>query len=236
MSTSSQAIAGAMDTQVMEQEIAARNIANIVTPGFKRNIALIESMEKGHGGSSVSTPTVTGVGLDLSQGPLQPTGNDLDMGLQGEGFFSVETPEGTLYTRNGAFRLNQNGVLVTQDGSPVLGESGQIQIPAGATKLTVGSDGQLHCDATTLGKLKITAFDKPGLLRQAGNSNYAGDAAGPKTAAACSVHQGCLEASNVDPMTELVQMMATFRNYQASAHSLHSIEDSATKLYAWARS
>ena len=125
----------------------------------------------------------------------------MDFGLQGEGFFAVETPNGTLYTRNGTFRLNENGVLVTQDGNPVLGETGQIQIPAGTTKLTVGSDGQLHTDSATIGKLKLVTFDKPGLLQQAGNSNYAGDAAGPKQAADCSVHQGCLEASNVDPMT-----------------------------------
>jgi flagellar basal-body rod protein FlgF len=236
MSTSSQAIAGAMDTQIMEQEVSARNIANVVTPGFKRNIALVESMDKGNGDSSVSTPTITGIGLDLSQGPLQPTGNDLNLGLQGEGFFSIETPDGTLYTRNGTFRLNENGVLVTQDGNPVLGESGQIQVPAGTIKLTVGTDGQLHTDSTTIGKLKLVAFDKPGMLQQAGNSNYVGDAASPKAAANCSVHQGCLEASNVDPMTELVQMMATFRDYQACARSLRSIEDSASNLYSWARS
>jgi flagellar basal-body rod protein FlgF len=236
MSTSSQAIAGAMDAQILAQDVAARNIANIVTPGFKRNIALVEAMNKGTGPSGISTPTVTGIGLDLSQGPLQPTGSDLDLGIQGEGFFSIETPEGTLYTRNGAFRLNENGLLVTQDGNPVLGESGQIQVPAGTTKLTVGSDGQLHTDSTTIGKLRIVAFDKPGMLRQAGNSNYVGDAASPRPAADYSVHQGRLEASNVEPMTELVQMMSTFRDYQACARSLHSIEDSATKLYAWARS
>jgi flagellar basal-body rod protein FlgF len=237
MSSSSQAISGAMDTLVMAQDVSARNIANVVTPGFKRNIALVESMNKGGGGgSSTGMPTVTGIGLDLSQGSLQPTGNNLDFGLQGDGFFSVQTPDGVLYTRNGTFRLNENRVLVTQDGHPVLGESGEIQIPESAARVTVSSDGQLHSDTATIGKLKIVAFDKPGLLRQAGNSTYIGDAAGPKDATACSVQQGCLEASNVDPMTEMVQMMATFRDYQASARSLHSIEDSASKLYAWARS
>jgi flagellar basal-body rod protein FlgF len=236
MSGSSQAIAGAMDTLVMAQDVSARNIANVVTPGFKRNIALVESMNKDSSGSSVGTPTVTGIGLDLSQGSLQPTGNNLDFGLQGDGFFSVQTTEGVLYTRNGTFRLNENRVLVTQEGNPVLGDSGEIQVPESAAGVTVSSDGQLHTDTATIGRLKIVAFDKPGLLRQAGNSTYVGDAAGPKDATACSVHQGCLEASNVDPMTELVQMMATFRDYQASARSLHSIEDSATKLYAWARS
>ena len=125
---------------------------------------------------------------------------------------------------------------MTQDGNPALGESGPIQVPAGTVKLTVGSDGQIHTDSTTLGKLKLVTFDKPGMLQQAGNSNYVGDAASPKAATNCTVHQGCLEASNVEPMTEMVQMMATFRDYQACARSLHSIEDSATKLYSWARS
>ena len=179
---------------------------------------------------------MTGVGLDLSQGPLQQTGNNLDLGLQGDGFFSIQTKDGVLYTRNGSFRLNENRVLVTQDGNPVLGDSGEIQIPESAGRVTVSSDGQIHTDTATIGKLKIVAFDKPGLIRQAGNSAYAGDAAGPKDATACSVHQGSLEASNVDPMTEMVQMMANFRDYQASARSMHSIEDSANKLYAWARS
>jgi flagellar hook-basal body protein len=99
MSSSSQAIAGAMDTQIMAQDITARNIANVVTPGFKRNIALVESMSKGSGASGISTPTVTGIGLDLSQGPLQATGNDMNFGIQGEGFFAIETPEGRPSTR-----------------------------------------------------------------------------------------------------------------------------------------
>jgi flagellar basal-body rod protein FlgG len=236
MTTPSQAIAGAMDTQILAQDVAARNIANIVTPGFKRNIALVQSMNKGSGPSSVSTPAVAGIGLDLSQGQLRPTGNDLDLGVQGEGFFSIRTPEGTLYTRNGSFSLNENRTLVTQDGNAVLGDSGPIQVPAGTTKLTVGSDGQVQANSTPIGKLKIVAFDKPGALQQAGNSNYVGDAASPRPAADYSVHQGCLEASNVDPMTELVQMLSTYRDYQACARSLHSIEDSATKLYTWARS
>ena len=106
MSSSTQAVAGAMDTQIMAQEVAARNIANVVTPGFKRNIALVESIAEAQGGSGANNPTVTGIGLDMSQGPLQSTSGDLDVAIQGEGFFAVQTPQGVLYTRNGTFQLN----------------------------------------------------------------------------------------------------------------------------------
>jgi len=236
MSSSSQAVAGAMDTQIMAQEVAARNIANVVTPGFKRNIAMVESMANAQGGNATHNPVVTGIGLDMSQGALQATSNPLDLAIQGEGFFAVQTKQGVLYTRNGTFKLNGDNVLVTQDGSPVLGESGEIQIPAGQAKVTVSSDGQVMAGTATIGKLKIVAFDKPTLLQQVGNSTYAGNAAQPRAAAAFSIQQGYVEGSNVEPVSEMVRMMSTFRDYQACARSLRSIEDSASSLYSWARS
>ena len=236
MSSSTQAVAGAMDMQIMAQDVAARNIANVVTPGFKRNIALVEAIAGAQGGGDQNSPVVTGVGLDMSQGPLQSTSNDLDVAVQGEGFFAVQTPRGVLYTRNGTFRLNENGVLVTQDGAAVQGESGEIQIPPHAGKVTIGSDGQVIAGTGAVGKLKVVAFDKPGMLQQAGGSTYAGDAAQPRAARAYAVHQGFVEGSNVEAVSEMVRMMSTFRDYQACARSLRSIEDSATSLYSWARS
>jgi flagellar basal-body rod protein FlgG len=102
--------------------------------------------------------------------------------------------------------------------------------------VAINTNGEVNAGGTSAGKLKIVAFNKPAMLRQAGSSTYAGDAAEPRPAAAFSVHQGYVEASNVDPVSELVRMMSTFRDYQACARSLRSIEDSANSLYSWARS
>ena len=233
MDAATQTVASAMEAYVKAQEITARNVANVATPGFKRNIAMFENVAGESEGTEV--PTVTQVSLDLSQGSLTPTYNALDLAVKGDGFFTVQGPDGFSYTRNGSFRLDENRILVTQQGHPVLGESGEIQIPDGGDQIVVGSSGDLSFGDVMVGKLRITTFQEPGMLRQKGSGEFNGDQAGPQAALAADVRQGYLEASNVKPVAELVRMMSTLRDYEGSARSLKAIEDSASKLYAWAR-
>jgi len=234
MDVATQTVASAMEAYVKAQEITARNVANVATPGFKRNIAMFENVVNESDGAEV--PTITQVRLDLSQGPLMPTYNSLDLALKGEGFFTIQSPDGLSYTRNGSLRLDENRILVTQQGHPVLGESGEIQIPEGADQILVGSSGAVSFGDLMVGKLRITTFQEPGMLRQKGSGEFNGDQAGAQVALVADVQQGYLEASNVKPVAELVRMMSTLRDYEGSARSLKAIEDSAAKLYAWARS
>jgi len=225
-------VAGAMSAHILAQEITARNLANVATPGFKRNVAVFEAASPGE---EETTPTLSGVRVDFSPSALLPTGGALDFAIEGEGFFTVATEGGLRYTRNGQFRLDENRVLVTQDGSPVLGENGEMQIPDDAGLITVSRDGELRAGDAVIGRFQITAFERPELLQQTGHCEFMdAGSANPAPAAAYAVHQGFLESSNVQPVVELVRMIASLRDYEACARSLRSIEDSASKLYAWA--
>lgn len=232
MSISTEAISSAMTVHTQMQETAARNLANAATVGFKRNLAVIESMGKSSGRASSSASSR----IDFSQGPLQHTGNTLDTAINGEGFFVVNSPKGTLYTRAGSFQLNQNRTLTTQDGHPVVADSGEIQVPENAGPISVSEKGDIRAGETMLGRLKVMAFEKPTKLAQAGGSCFRDNGAGPREAAGYTVRQGFTESSNVDPLSELVRMMSTLRDYESCARSLRSIEESAGRLYNWAQS
>ena len=236
MSISTESVASAMDAYLKTQEITARNVANITTPGFKRNIAVVETVEEGGGEEGSGVPSLTQVSIDLSPGPLHPTHGELELGLRGDGYFTIQGPNGLRYTRNGAFRLDENRILVTQGGDPVLGEMGEIQIPQSSEPVTVNASGRIAIGDQEAGTLRIAAFEEPGMLRQTGACEFDGESAVPKPAGDYAVHQGFLEGSNVQPVIELVRMMASLRDFEASARSLKAIEDSAAKLYGWARS
>ena len=235
MGMDTQVVAAAMNVHIMTQEIAARNVANVATPGFKRNMAVVESIEDGSEDGS-GKPTLDHVGIDFSQGALRPTGSDLDLAIKGEGFFVIEVPKGLRYTRNGCFQLNEEREIVTQRGDRVLGADGSIQVPQGSERITVSESGEVRFGAQVVGTLNVVIFDKPQLLRQTGGCEFAAGGAVPEDAPDYKVHQGFLEGSNVNPISELVRMIASLRDYEASAKSLKAITSSASRLYAWAGS
>lgn len=232
MGLSTDAIAGAMQNSVISQEITARNLANVNTPGFKRNIAMIESDEYEKGG----TPSVTSAGVDFSQGDMQHTSGELDCAIHGEGLFTVSGNDGLRYTRNGSFRLNENRMLVTQEGKAVLGEDGEIQIPDNSGPVSISRSGQVRAGDQVVGTLRITAFELPQMLRQVGSSEFVDQGALPRPAQTFKLQQGYVEGSNVNPVGELVRMMASYRNHESCARSMRAIEDAAARLYSWARS
>jgi flagellar basal body rod protein FlgG len=243
MSSSTEAISGAMDVHFSLQEMHARNVANIDTPGFKRVLARVgtESAEAGESGSDV--PGILGIQLDMAQGPLRHTSNALDLAVQGDGFFTIDSKTGLRYTRNGSFTLDANRLLITQNGDRVLGEGNtHIQIPENASAVRVDKFGNLTVDGQSVAKLMITRFENPDQLRQVGNCLYDGANATPLQGVAgdasgqFQMHQGFLEQSNVNPVGELVNMLASFREYEACARSLKSLEQTASRLYQWARS
>jgi flagellar basal-body rod protein FlgG len=233
MAFSTEAVSAAMTVHVQIQETAARNLANAMTPGFKRNVAMVESGMKS---SERGSPSGGAMRVDFSAGPVLHTGNTLDLALSGEGFFTLNGPKGTLYTRAGSFRLDHNRMLTTQEGYPLIADGGEIQVPEGAGPLAISNKGDVRAGEVVLGRLKITAFDRPAKLTQAGGACFKDLGAAPREAAGYSVRQGFIESSNVDAMSELVRMMSTMRDYEACARSLKSIEESAGRLYSWAQS
>lgn len=235
MSLSCKPVAQAMNAHIQTQEITAHNIANISTPGFKRHIALIASESVGGAESTAPAPSVTGVSIDFSQGTLTQTHNELDVAIKGRGFFTIGGPDGLRYTRNGRFQLSQNRILVTRRGDPVLSEAGEIQIPEGAETIVINRAGVVTIGDATVGRIRITTFENPEWLKEAGGCEFVGASDLTTTGEPCTLHQGFVEDSNIQPIHELVRMISSFRNYEACARSLRSVAEAAKSLYTWAR-
>ena len=163
-----------------ELEVIANNMANVTTTGFKARTTRFQEylMPKASAETfqrpdrRLSYVIDSGTPLDLSQGPVEATGNPLNAAIRGEAFFAVQTPQGERYTRNGAFELNAQGQIVTSDGYPVLGEGGPIQIGQQETGLGLGPDGTVSTNQGTRGRLRLVTFANPQGLTNAGSNLY----------------------------------------------------------------
>ncbi len=219
-------------------EVISNNLANLNTVGFKRDVLAFKSFLAPFPGSTkkVSLSSVSGLPIlkedashtgivelisDLSQGDIISTGNPLDVALDGEGFFPVQTKDGIRYTRRGNFRLNKNNVLVTHKGDPVVGQGGQITIPPGSPTVTIDAKGKISVGKgkgnRSVGQLKIVNFDDPKKLIKTGNDLFILKDTDIKEISVkkFSLKQGFLESSNVKPMKEMTKMIEVLRTYQA---------------------
>lgn len=223
--------ASGMVAGMLQQDAIAQNLANVDTPGYKKDIPLMGSFahemamrveDRGARRLESAIPIgllgsgafVRGVGFDPHEGPMIETGATFDLAIQGNGYFVVATPEGEAYTRNGAFTLNAKGELTTADGMLVLGEGGTITVPSG-TRVDVQGNGAVVVDGKPCGRLRIVCFEDPSGLRKVGGGLFAADAGTAKPAASAAIRQGFLEMSNVNAVTEMVRMIAGMRAYEA---------------------
>ena len=173
--------------------------------------------------------------FDFSQGSLIQTGRTLDFALLGKGFFVVETPEGPLYTRNGAFRTNENGQIVDSAGRTVAGEAGPITVPAtvGLSELQVSADGRISAGGINIGKIKIVDFkdNESKLVPVGGNCFVMPDKdIQPASAENVVVKQGYQEASNVKIVDELVDMIMVTRLYEANMRYVSAQRETSSSL------
>jgi flagellar basal-body rod protein FlgF len=163
-----------------------------------------------------------GTFTDYRPGDLEQTGNVLDFAIQGDGFFAVQDPAGTRYTRAGAFRLDDTGQLVTQDGLPVLDAGGSaIQLPQDAREVIVTGDGKIAADGNVVGEIGIMQFADPESLVREGNGLYSSSAQ-PAQATDATLVQGMIEGANVQPVLEITHMMDILRSFQAAQQMVDS--------------
>jgi flagellar basal body rod protein FlgG len=164
---------------------------------------------------------------DLSQGELTHTGAPLDVAINGNGYFAVQTPAGMRYTRDGHFSLDQNGQLVTSEGYPVQGDGGAITITPDAGDINIGTDGTISSiingNINQLGKLQAVDFANDSALTKQGANLYS--TTQTATPATASEQQGMLESSNVQPVIEITHMIDVTRAYQMTATLSSSQED-----------
>jgi len=224
--------ADGMLAQTIKQDVLAANLANVSTPGFRKDTSAIHgfrhvlSDEAGVIAAEYPTqlewqqPLFLGITArtDYSPGPLEQTGNPCHLALDGDGFFAVETPTGTAYTRAGSFTLASDGTLATSQGYPVLGDSGPLQVSG--RSLVVGSDGQVTVDGKAVDRLKIVAFADPTRLEKAGASLFTAPVAVQPTDSQAAVRQGFLEGSNVNAVEQMVAMITGLRAFEANQRAI----------------
>jgi flagellar basal-body rod protein FlgG len=169
------------------------------------------------------------VNTDFSAGPTQKTGNPLDFAISGEGFFSVQTPEGVRYTRDGRFSINEDGELVTLSGYPVLGEGGPIQVDG--PSLAMDETGTITIDGNPVDRFKIVTFQNPMALKKIGDRLFAPMEAvgGAKPAEAVQLHQGVVEQSNVTTIRMMTEMIEVLRSYESYQKAIRSIDEATAK-------
>jgi len=226
-------------TQERRFEIIANNLANAATAGFKRDrltfADLLHPPSPRTSGKPQAEPAVSASGLmpvgfgpnwdasrvrvtslwpDLMQGGLEETGNPLDVAIEGSGFFRLQTPQGTRYTRRGSFALAKDGTLVSQDGYPVLGAGNQKITISGQGTINIGRDGTVSAGGQQAGRLELAQFPEGAPLEKAGDSLFAANGdPGPPTQSYL-VRQGSLELSNVNTVEEMVSMVDALRQYE----------------------
>jgi flagellar basal-body rod protein FlgG len=263
--------ASGMRAQQWRLDAIANNLANLDTDSYKRDVAAFKAFpelllrrQDDDGvylipfGSADAAPIIgkMGTGVELNelytnfdQGAPKETTSDFDLMLDGKGFFSVASPYGERYTRNGSFILGKEGFLETKEGYPVLGENGPIRVKANNFKVDdygrvwinaaypddpevfAGRESNLWEDTVLLDVLKIVDFELDRYLEKQGSSLYReSDYSGPATIIPESgrpkVLQGFLEAANVDPVVEMVRMIEVNRSYEANQKMIQT-EDSA---------
>lgn len=212
-----------------QMEIIANNIANVSTPGFKSNsLAFKEYLAKNNNGQETSYVQELGVITDFSQGPITHTGADFDLAINGDGFFTVGTAVGNRYTRDGHFRLDGNGQIVTEAGDPLLSDGGApIVVPSAAENIIITKDGTVYADKDAIGKVGLVGFKNPELLERESAGLYRipeGSTDAPVAIEQPAMVQGSLESSNVQSVTEMTKMMNVSRSYE-SAQKMIERED-----------
>jgi len=224
-----------------ELDVVANNIANINTSGFKADGSVFqEYLMPGARAEQfpVSDQRMSYVQdratwLDFSQGAIQQTGNPLDVAVDGDAFFVVQTPRGERYTRNGALQLNATGELVTSEGYRVVGESGPITLQQGDNDINIAADGSIRvregADGTTdssRGKLRVVRFDSIQRLQKDGSSLFLAPAdVQPQAAPEARIVQGAVEKSNVHAVVEMTRMIEVTRSYTQIATLLQQQSD-----------
>jgi flagellar basal-body rod protein FlgG len=230
-------------------QLLSNNLANVNTAGFKkdrgrfREFELAETANNKALSVQMSQPQASEYWMqystytDFSEGALRKTSSPFDLALSGNGFFCVQTPDGVMYTRRGDFTVSADEVLVTQEGFPVLGKGGEIQIklskaPDAKREFSISEDGTVTVDGSEVDRLRIVDFTQSHALEKAGHNYYR--ALKPRSLEELNedfrVSQGFLELSNVNTISMMTEMIEVLRGYESYQKMMRSVDDMNAKL------
>ncbi len=246
-----------LDAQQTQLDVISNNLANVSTNGYKRSRAVFEDLlyqtlrqpgAQQTQQNQISSGLQIGTGVRpiatervYTQGNLQQTGNSLDLAVQGNGFFQIEQPDGTIaYTRDGSFQLDNEGNMVTASGYLL---ADNINIPPDALSITVGKDGTVtvlqagQIQPVEVGAIQLATFINPGGLQAAGENLFYETASSgvatpnqPGTDGSGVINQGYVETSNVNVAEELVSMIVTQRAYEINSRVISTSDQMLGRL------
>ena len=205
---------------MQRQDVLSHNLANVTTNGFRAELQAFRAVPvRGEGASTRAFALETTVGYNDAQGPLTPTGRNLDVAMQGNAWLAVQANDGTeAYTRAGSLDVNAEGLLVMRNGMPVLGDGGPINIPPNSA-VEIGSDGTISAKSpnqkpTTVGRLKLVTPETPNQLTRGDDGLFRAANGDLPANAAARLQDGALEGSNVSPVETMVSMIAAGRQFE----------------------
>jgi flagellar basal-body rod protein FlgG len=246
-----------MQAQQLNLNVISNNLANVNTNGFKRSKIEFQDLlyqTPRTGGAEAGNGELVPTGIELgngsrvvstskvfSEGTLTQTGGNYDVAIQGDGFFAVQRPDGTIgYTRDGSLNVSADGKVTTSDGLPLL--SGFQSIPTGATSVSIASTGDVTvttASGNSTFRVQLTRFNNPsGLLSQGGNLYTETPASGPPTQGNPgengygTLSQGYLETSNVNVVNEMVNMITAQRAYEINSKSIQTSDEMLKQIAA----
>ncbi len=226
--------ASAMLPRLRQQEAIANNLANASSPGYRKDAVFTKELSRAqakhmHRRTDWVQPMIDQVYTNFEQGSMDKTDNPLDLALEGDGFFVYETGEGDrIYSRAGDLTIDPQGFLVNPDGQMLQGEGGPINVGSG--NISIAESGQVEVDNIPQATIQVVDFDDKSVLQKVGTGFMIPDGIEPAAAVHFAIRQGYLETANVEIIQEMVNMIISFRNYEADAQAAKAQDDSLEKL------
>jgi flagellar basal-body rod protein FlgF len=216
----------------------ANNLANTSTAGYRSQHNVFQSVMAQVSDRNTSPLSralnnygvLRGTRVDQSQGTLEKTGNDLDLAIEGPGFFVVKTTGGKVFTRDGNFRVSKSNQLVTAAGDPVMGESGPISVLG--FPLSISPDGTISANGALAGKLAVVEFPPGTAIENIGQTYYSAPATLAVPAKNSSVRQGMIEGSNVNPINSVMELITIQREAESMQRILTLLNSDLNKTAA----
>lgn len=231
-------------------DVVSNNLANATTTGYKKEGCTTKSFDEmmgikikdmtvGHLNQPIGNLSLGAkIGetyRDWISGSMIPTEITYDFALAGKGFFSVSFTNklgvtSTMYTRDGSFQMNSEGYLVTKDGDYILGQSGPIQLPTNINDLAVETTGEIYADGMYVDTFALVDFEDYNYLEKYGENLFRTVDGATQTDCEAAIHQGYLESSNVNVVSEMVNMIAIAREYESGQKVIHAIDEMLGKM------
>jgi flagellar basal-body rod protein FlgG len=229
--------ASGMAPHLKKQELSANNIANAGTPGFKRDMIFTQELSRAERKlqprrSDWERPMIEDVYTDFTAGFFDKTGNALDMAIEGDGFFTLEAEDGSvLLTRSGSFMVDADGFVTFPGGLRLIGEGGPVEVGSGM--VTIGQSGEIQSDGVIVARIVPSTVSDIDQLQKIGNSLYAVPEGTELIAVErFNIRQGYIETSNVDIVREMIDMMISFRAYEANSRAVQAQDQSLDNLFS----